>query len=223
MKTIGVVLALLTMSIVGASASATAMANEGELINEHGETLKKANFTGKSGTLKLETVGSLKVTCGKTTSTGKITSQLEGEETLAVSECTDSQGEKCGNESKEKEGKGIFTLLIQLLRNIATAVVLLARRVVAGKSEVIICGSTSDKLEGGFLTPVGTSQQGTLKTTYTFQSKQTTKGVQEPVAFTNDSSVKVSLKLEYGASTLEQASQVLNDEVTFEERAEFRK
>lgn len=47
----------------------------------------KNNFVEKGGKVTLETVGGTKLACAASTSTGKITSKVAGEETLTLTGC----------------------------------------------------------------------------------------------------------------------------------------
>ena len=193
--------------LTSAVASATAFAST-EIVNSKGEALVKNNFVAKSGKVTLETVGGTKLACAASTSTGKITSKVAGEETLTLTGCGVGSN-KC-NTSGSAEGSISIKFKITLLSfdlSMSISIEITFSCGLAGKY----------KLKGSFLSPVGAEQEE-LKSTHLFTGSQF-DGMQNPI---ESEKVKHTLELENSTTgKTEEAGVEGTQEVTFEEPAKL--
>ncbi len=188
LKTMGLV--VVALFAVSAFAVATASAALPELVSEGKELPAKTPFKSKSGKSTLETKSGEKVSCTGDTNTGEITGPKTDVATVTFTGCSAFGILKCST-TGAKAGEIILKAISKLVY-ISKAAHEAGLDLELEKELTIECTSSEKlKVRGstiGVLTPVG--EPAHEKLTLTFA--QSSKGVQKPTEYENESGGKVT-------------------------------
>lgn len=209
-------LALAAVAVVSTGAASTALAAKAELVNRSGKALVKNKFKGVIGATVYETTGGARVKCSSGKASGTVTSTTTGVETATLEGCKDNLEDTCTTSGAEA-GTIIIERNFTWLRGEEGKPNYLSME----EKTRVECRSIKGELTGKALEPIPSLEK--FSTAFTFTAKQK-KGVQEPVEYENSKKeiVKATLEARLSASEiLEQAGVEGNEELVFEEEAEF--
>lgn len=168
-------LSLLAALAIGAAATASASA----ALPEFSGPFPKA-FSGKGGTVAIETVGKVKATCTGSTTTGEVTGAKQGKTTLTLTGCG-AAGLTCASKGA-KEGEIVSNVLNVTLGYINKALkeVGVDLKPAKGPITTFTCGPATIVVTGsviGRITPVNKKVNAGKPFTLTFKQA---KGKQKP-------------------------------------------
>lgn len=213
---LGTTALLVGVLIAFAAAPAGALASEPELVNKEGKALVKNKFTATVGTVALENVHKVRLTCKEGTASGVVTSTKAAELDATLKGC-ESLGATC-NTAGAKEGEIELDVALSALGQSGGTAVYSATL----KEVIIRCPKLEGEvlIKGGFLVPVGTAQEKTLKSEFEFKAEQK-EGKQIPLEYENPAKEKRKFTLEstLGGEGLAQAGLSTLIKVKYEEQA----
>jgi hypothetical protein len=206
--------AFLVAVCLSAVAASSASASKGEFVNKEGKALVKDAFTGTIGESTLETIHASKVTCKGGTTKGTVTGTKTAEATLTFTGCS-SGGMSCHTAGGKEGELAISSAPLTTLQKLSTDIV------TEGAKASVTCGLAEISIKGSFLVPIGSTQEGGLKTEYKFTAEQK-EGKQIPLEYENSKKEieKFTLEASFGESFV-QAGEAATLTIKFEEEAEF--
>lgn len=188
---LGTIALLVGVLVAFAAAPNGALGAEPELVNKEGKALVKNKFTATVGTVALENVHKLRLTCKEGTASGVVTSTRAATVETTLRGC-EASGVTC-NTASAKEGEIELDVALSALGKSGGTAVYSATL----KEVIIKCPKLEGEVlvKGGFLVPIGTAQEKTLKSEFEFKAEQK-EGKQIPLEYENPAKEKLKFTLE---------------------------